>query len=116
MEHLPDEILLSNFRGGDGAALAELARRCERSLLGVALGLLGRDRESARDAVQETWLRVIRYAGGFRQASAFRTWLYRILVNQCRTIGQKKRRILRQMLWAHSVNEAPKRRRRLRRP
>lgn len=93
MEHLPDEVLFTKFRAGDEAALGELARRYERSLLGVAFGLLGRDRESVRDAVQETWLRVIRYAGGFRESSSFRTWLYRILVNQSRTLAQKRRRV-----------------------
>ncbi len=37
-----DEQLLATFVKGDRAALGELARRHERSLLGLARGLLGR--------------------------------------------------------------------------
>ncbi len=60
-----DEQLLAKFVGGDRAPLGELAQRYERPLLGMAMGLLGGQRSLACDAVQETWLRVIRFAGGF---------------------------------------------------
>lgn len=80
-----DEQLLKAFTRGDRAALGELAKRHERALLNLAWGMLG-SRERAVDAVQETWLRVIRYAAGFNGNSSVRTWLYRIAVNQCRSM------------------------------
>jgi RNA polymerase sigma-70 factor (ECF subfamily) len=86
-----DEALLDNFRRGNRSALSELARRYERPLLGLASGLLdGRD-DMARDAIQETWLRVIRFAGSFDGRSSLKTWLYRIAINQCRTAKSRMR-------------------------
>ena len=75
-------------RGQHQALLAELARRYEGPLLGLASGLLGGHERLARDAVQETWLRVIRFGGGFGGRSSFKTWLYRIAINQCRSLQQ----------------------------
>ena len=86
-----DEALLDHFRRGSRSALSELARRYERPLLGLASGLLdGRD-DMARDAIQETWLRVIRFAGSFDGRSSLKTWLYRITINQCRTVKSRMR-------------------------
>lgn len=53
-------------------------------MLGLARGLLGGDSTSACDAVQNAWVRIIRSAGTFKGQSAVRTWMYRILVNECR--------------------------------
>ena len=84
-----DEQCLAAFVGGDRAALGELARRHEASLLGVASGLLGGCPSLASDAVQETWVRVIRYGHSFNGRSSLRTWLYRITVNCCRDIRSR---------------------------
>ncbi len=81
-----DERLLGEFVHGDRSALGKLARRYELPLLGLAAGLLGGRRDLARDAVQETWLRVIRFGGSFDGRSSFKTWLYRIAINQCRSL------------------------------
>jgi RNA polymerase sigma-70 factor (ECF subfamily) len=81
-----DKQLLADFLAGDRAALAELARRYEPPLLGLALGLLGGQRDLACDVIQETWLRVIRFGRQFASRSSFKTWVYRIAVNQCRTL------------------------------
>lgn len=78
-----DEQVMRQFAAGARNALAELARRFEGPMLGMAAGLLGEQRELACDAVQETWLRVIRFAGKFDGRSSVKTWLYRILINQC---------------------------------
>jgi RNA polymerase sigma-70 factor (ECF subfamily) len=87
VEQTSDEDLLRAFAGGRKAALAELARRYERPLLGFTIGLLtGRNDGLACDVVQETWLRVIRYADSFDGRSGFKTWLYRIAINQCKSV------------------------------
>jgi len=87
-----DESLLSAFAKGDDTALSELAARHERRMLGLALGLCSGNEELAREAVQETWLRVIRHAGRFRGQSSFATWVYRIAVNRCRDTVERERR------------------------
>jgi RNA polymerase sigma-70 factor (ECF subfamily) len=80
----PDEELLRRFAAGERDALGELAGRYETALLNLAWPMVG-SRELAMDAVQETWLRVIRYAGSFNGHSSVKTWLYRIAINQCRS-------------------------------
>lgn len=88
----PDHALLRRFAAGDRGALGELADTHERGLLGLARGLLGGDSDAACDAVQSTWLRVIRYADGFKGNSSVKTWLYRILINECRDMRRPARR------------------------
>lgn len=80
-----DEELLRRIAAGDGSGLEGLAARYERRLLDLAVAILGSP-DLACDAVQEVWLRVIRYAGGFQARSSAKTWLYRIAINQCRAV------------------------------
>src|SRR4051812_8101685 len=86
-----DEELLELFVNGAPDALGELAQRFERPLLGFACGMLGGRRDAAMDAVQETWLRVVRYGRSFNNRSSVKTWLYRIVLNQCRNVQSRKR-------------------------
>ncbi|MFI4915152.1 MAG: RNA polymerase sigma factor [Phycisphaerales bacterium JB060] len=93
-----DEQLLARFARGDRgsrAALQELARRHERRLLGLALGLCDGREDLAREAVQETWVRVIRHAGKFRGKSSFATWVYRIAVHRCGDAMARERAVAR---------------------
>jgi RNA polymerase sigma-70 factor, ECF subfamily len=85
-----DMVLLRRFAAGERAALGDLARRHERSLLGLARGILDGDSEAACDAVQAMWVRVIRYAKGFKGNSEVKTWLYRILINECRDMRRDR--------------------------
>lgn len=87
-----DEQLLATFAGGQTLALGHLARRYEALLLGLASGLLGGRQDLACDAVQESWVRVIRFAGKFDGRSSFKTWIYRIVINQCRNIRSSRPR------------------------
>jgi RNA polymerase sigma-70 factor (ECF subfamily) len=86
-----DESLLKSFTRGDLLALDLLARRHEGALLALARGVLGCD-DLARDAVQESWLRVIRHAKGFVGTSSVRTWLYRIVINRCLDLARNRLR------------------------
>jgi RNA polymerase sigma-70 factor (ECF subfamily) len=52
-------------------------------VFGLAARLLG-DPEEARDLSQEVFLQVYRKLGRFEGRSSLRTWIYRIVVNQCR--------------------------------
>ncbi len=92
-----DEQLLSAFVGGQSAALGELARRYERALLGLARGLLGGREDLACDAVQETWLRVIRFGHQFAGRCSCKTWLYRIGINQSRTLRSSQASLEREI-------------------
>ena len=60
-----------------------LVARYERQLLQAAHSRLGR-RELAEDAVQETFLCAFRWLASYDSRFSFRTWLWTILLNQCR--------------------------------
>ncbi len=45
------------------------------------------------DAVQETWVRVIKYGKSFRAGSTVKTWLYRILINTAKDTRAKSSRM-----------------------
>jgi RNA polymerase sigma-70 factor (ECF subfamily) len=50
------------------------------------------NRAVAEEAVQETWLGVVRGIERFEGRASIRTWLFRILVNQARTAGVREHR------------------------
>ncbi|WP_432363141.1 RNA polymerase sigma factor [Sporosarcina sp. UB5] len=49
-----------------------------------------RNREMAKDAVQETFIRVYRQIGSFNPALPFDPWFYRILTNECLRLMKKE--------------------------
>jgi RNA polymerase sigma-70 factor (ECF subfamily) len=84
-----DRELLALTAAGDGEAFTRLVERHQGRLLRLCQRLLG-EREEARDAVQEVFLKVYRKAGGFRPQGQVYTWLYRIATNHC--LNQLRRR------------------------
>jgi len=49
-----------------------------------------RDPEDARDAAQESLLKLVRRIGQFRGQSQFSTWLHRLVVNTCKDVAQER--------------------------
>jgi RNA polymerase sigma-70 factor (ECF subfamily) len=82
--------LVSRARAGDALAFERLMTATEQRVVAVAWRLLG-NREDARDAAQETYLRVYKYLARFREGEDFQAWLYRITVNVCHDIARKRR-------------------------
>src|SRR5689334_3114821 len=76
---------------GDERAFEELVDRYNPSLLRVAQGYV-RTRSAAEEAVQDTWLGVLRGLPAFEGRSSLRTWIFRILVNQAITRGVRESR------------------------
>jgi RNA polymerase sigma-70 factor (ECF subfamily) len=62
-------------------------------MLRLAISYL-RDRGAAEDAVQETWLTCLRTLDRFEGRSAFKTWVFGILLNVARSRHRKESRIL----------------------
>jgi RNA polymerase sigma factor (sigma-70 family) len=94
-ERILDAYLVACARLGDREALGALARRWNGKLLAHAWRLL-RDREGAKDAVQESWAEVLRGLSRLRDDGAFAAWAYRIVSRRCaRHIGriQSERRL-----------------------
>src|SRR6478672_11274106 len=77
-----DEALLERFRSGDGRAFEELMRRHRTGLYNFILRSV-RQRETAEEILQDTWLRIVQGAGDFQRASKFSTWAYTVARNLC---------------------------------
>jgi len=78
-----EPALVEGCRRGDPQAFARLVALHEAMVLNLAARLLG-DREEARDLGQDVFLQVYRTLARFEGRSSLRTWIYRIVVNQCR--------------------------------
>lgn len=75
---------------GCNHARAALLREHEDAWYRFSLSLLG-DPETARDATQETALRVLKKLPGFRGEAAFKTWTLSIALNVCREQRRRRR-------------------------
>jgi RNA polymerase sigma-70 factor (ECF subfamily) len=82
--------LVARARAGDSLAFERIMLATEQRVVAVAWRLLG-NREDARDAAQEVYLRVFKYLDRFRAGEDFQGWLYRITVNVCHDLARKRR-------------------------
>jgi RNA polymerase sigma-70 factor (ECF subfamily) len=74
--------LVAQCRQGDPDAFARLVALHEHMVFNLALRLTG-DPEEARDVSQDVFLQVYRMLPRFEGRSSLKTWVYRIVVNQC---------------------------------
>lgn len=87
----PDLPLIHALQNGDDSALNELMRRHQEPLFRFAYRVVG-DGTSARDVVQETFVRAYFGAAKFRPRAAVKTWLYTIALNLSRDFMRRRRR------------------------
>lgn len=74
--------LVEQARRGDHDAFAALARLAV-ARLDAAARLILRDRELARDTVQDTLIGAWRNLPGLRDPDRFDAWLHRLLIRSC---------------------------------
>jgi len=84
-------LLIAAALAGEGEAFAWLVRRYQAALFRAAASRLGR-RELAEEVVQETFLCAHRWLATYDSRFSFRTWLWRILLNQCSRQGKREAR------------------------
>src|ERR1700741_388322 len=89
MDGPADHDLMARVAKGDERAFRTLAERHAGAALRLARRILGNE-AVAEDVVQDALLRVWINAPRWRPEAAFRTWLYRIVVNLC--LNAKRRR------------------------
>ncbi|MGH3005308.1 MAG: RNA polymerase sigma factor [Gaiellaceae bacterium] len=80
---LSDVDLVTKARNGDGRALDTLVERYAPRVQRIASQLIG-DLEEARDAAQESLVKLCTRLRQFRGEAQFATWLHRLVVNTCR--------------------------------
>ena len=84
-------LLVARARTGDATAFEELMICTQHKVVATAWRMLG-DREDARDAAQEVYLRVFKYLARYDATQDFHGWLYRITLNVCRDAARKRRK------------------------
>jgi len=99
-----DRELMDRLAGGDSTAMEHLVDRWQRPLLSFIYRYV-QDRETARELVQETFLRVYRARERFDPRYRFSGWIFRIAANLCRNHLRWRRRHAEVAL--ESDDEAP---------
>ena len=79
----PDGVLIAAVLAGDREQFAGLVSRYQRPLLRVARSRMGRP-DWAEDVVQDTFLSAFKSLHSYDSRYSFRTWMWTILLNQCR--------------------------------
>lgn len=88
---LDDRVLVKAHVNGDRTAFEVLFRKY-RDVVHRLVYSIVRDDTLVQDVVQEVFLLVYRHLHKFRQDAAFKTWIYRIAVNEAiRHIARNKR-------------------------
>ena len=80
IKELDDGVLVERTRDGDRRAFSELVRRHQAVVFRACYRILG-DREDAKDASQEAFVRAYGKLDTFGGRSAFRTWILRVAMN-----------------------------------
>jgi RNA polymerase sigma-70 factor (ECF subfamily) len=76
-------------KDGDQAALAALCARHADRVNRIALHML-RDPDDAKDAAQDSLVKLVRRVQQFRGDAQFSTWLHRLVVNTCKDVAQAR--------------------------
>lgn len=84
------ELLVKKAQRGDAEAFITLIEANKQGMYKVAMGFLKNEEDSA-DAIAETVLDCYEKIGTLRQSAYFKTWMIRILINNCKDIVRKRR-------------------------
>jgi len=79
---LIDPATMTNAMNGDRAAFAEVVQTCGARLTRFAAGMIG-DRETARDIVQDVFVKLWTSKGGYRPTASVDAFLLKIVRNAC---------------------------------
>jgi len=86
-----DGAIVRQVLAGDTESFRLLVARHRERLGRFALQMLG-NREDAEEALQDAFVRAYRALARCADPDRFDGWLFRILVNRCRTNGARRRR------------------------
>jgi RNA polymerase sigma-70 factor (ECF subfamily) len=89
---VPTDDLIARYQRGQTAAFSALFTRYKDYVYRIALLIL-RNSSEAEEAVQETFIDVLRALPRYRidGPARFETWLYRVAVNRCRARQRRAR-------------------------
>jgi RNA polymerase sigma factor (sigma-70 family) len=76
-----ESVLIKNAIAGDSEALSLLINKYKNIAYNLATSIV-KDKESAKDITQDSFLKVLENISRFKNESKFSTWLYRIVYNE----------------------------------
>ena len=88
MEKIDNSDLIKLARNGDSSAFEELVRQNYVLVYKISYKWCG-VKEDAEDITQEVFVKLARKIGSFKEASAFQTWLYRMVINTAKDFAKK---------------------------
>ena len=91
MEGSSDGVIVSRVLRGDVDAYRVLVERYRDRYARYAFHMLG-NREDAEEALQDAFTHAYRSLARCEDPERFGAWLFRILVNRCRTLGARRGR------------------------
>lgn len=92
-EGMDEPSLLKSLHGGDEDAFAWLVQQYHSSLKRLAWTYVQNER-LADEITQETWVAVLKGLKRFEGRSSLKTWIFTILTNKAKTLGQREKRIM----------------------
>lgn len=90
---MSDIKLIKKAKKGHHPSFIALMKEYESTMYRVAKGILKRDHDCA-DAIQETILICYKKMSSLKEDKYFKTWLIRILINECTSILQKRQSVV----------------------
>lgn len=84
------ELLVKKAQRGDAEAFIQLIEQNKQSMYRVARGFL-QNEEDVADAMSETVLDCYEKLCTLKQSAYFKTWMIRILINNCKDLLRKQR-------------------------
>lgn len=87
---MTDLKLIEECRGGNLENFRKLVQMTSPFAFSVAFRMLG-DEDQAKDIVQETMVTIWQKLNKIKSAEAYKTWIYRIVINKCYDQMRKKK-------------------------
>jgi RNA polymerase sigma-70 factor (ECF subfamily) len=86
-----EKILIEKSQKGDMESFEKLIKEYQKGAYNIAYRMLG-NTEDAKDASQDSIIKIYRSIDGFKMKSSFKTWFYRIVTNTCLDYRRKRSR------------------------
>lgn len=99
-----EALCIEKAKSGHTEAFSILVKRYQERVLHTAHSFLG-NREEAKDAAQESFVKAYQALKKFKGESKFSTWLYRITANHCKDMLRQRTRRQYEPLESEATEE-----------
>lgn len=100
---ISDLQAIDEVNRGNREMFEVLVRRHNRQLFRVGYSYL-RQHEQTEDAMQNTYLKAFVHLGNFQRDASFRTWLTRIMINECLMMLRRRRGLREEALQEEAMD------------